>query len=411
MGHEEKLKEKISRLPDLPGVYLFQDAAGGVLYVGKAKSLKKRVTSYVRSGGTAKTMALMERVADVEYRVCQTESMALLLEASLIRQHKPRYNVSLRDDKTYPWVKITDEEFPAVCITRKKEPDGASYFGPYTSVKLLRSALKIIRKSFPYRSCATLPSEACIYYRLGLSPAPCAGKIDRRQYRRTIEQISLILEGKTGTLLTELNRAMEDKSRTLQFEEAAKIRDQITSLGALNQGQASSRDQLDDLKRMLNLARLPERIEAFDISDISGQEACGSMVSFFQGLPDKNNYRRFRIKTVGRIDDYAMLKEVVMRRYRRLVEERLPFPDLILIDGGKGHLRVAGRVLAELGLALPLASIAKDRENVYTREKLRPIRLRTDTPGLNLIRRVRDEAHRFALAYHRVLRRKKALGR
>ena len=408
------LRKKVAQAPNTSGVYLMKDGEGKVIYVGKAKSLKKRLLNYVGKNLDTKTVMLMSNVADIEYRLAPTESLALLLEASLIHKYEPKYNVSLRDDKSFPLVKITDEDFPAVCITRKRENDLAKYFGPYTSAWLLREALKIIRKRFPYRSCRQMPKKACMYYRIGLSPAPCIGKISKREYAKRIKNISLILEGKTETLARKLLREMSLKAKRREFEEAAVIRDQVNALSAIagNYAGLPNGGELTDLMSLLQLKKLPERIEAFDISNISGKEATGSMVSFYRGLPDKNNYRRFRIKTVNRIDDYGMLAEVVRRRYSRLVKEKLPLPDLVIIDGGKAHLLTADRELVKLGLEIiPLASFAKEEEHIYIRRRFRPIKLESDTPALNLIRRVRDEAHRFAVAYHHILRRKKIIGR
>lgn len=408
-----KLKDKIASVPDAAGVYLMKDEAGAVIYIGKAKSLRKRLSTYLGRDLSSKTIALMSNVSDIEYRLTPTESLALLLEASLVHKYKPKYNVSLRDDKSFPLVKITNEEFPAICITRKRAKDQAHYFGPYTSAKLLRQALKIIRRQFPYRSCKQLPKEACIYYRIGLSPAPCVGKINKKGYSKTIEKISLILQGKTEALIKRLFEEMNLKSKAQKFEEAAKIRDQINALSAINQSPSTSGaiNGLEDLKNILNLDRLPLRIEALDISDIFGREATGSMVSFYRGLADKDNYRRFRIKTVEAIDDYKMLSEVINRRYSRLIEEKLPLPDLILIDGGRTHLLTVDKEIKKLGISVPLVSIAKDKENIYTKNKIKPIKLEENTPALNLIRRIRDEAHRFALKYHHVLRRKKIIGK
>lgn len=410
---DTNLKNKITSVPDAAGVYLMKDKAGAVIYIGKAKSLRKRLRSYLSRELSTKTIVMMSNVSDIEYRLTPMEGLALLLEANLIRKYKPKYNVSLRDDKSFPLVKITNEEFPAICITRKRGQDGARYLGPYTNAGLLREALKIIRRYFPYRSCKKLPRQACIYYRIGLSPAPCIGRIKKREYAKTIKSISLILEGKTEALIKRLFREMNLKSKNMEFEAAAKIRDKINALSAISQSSAgfASHDELEDLKNLLGLSKLPERIEAFDISNIKGQEATGSMVSFYRGAADKNNYRRFRIKTVETIDDYKMLAEVIHRRYSRLIEEGLPLPDFILIDGGKGHLLTAKRGLKQLGIEIPLASIAKEEENIYTKDKAMPLKLRRDTPALNLIRRIRDEAHRFAVAYHHVLRRKKIIGR
>lgn len=407
------IKKIIAAAPDASGVYIMKDSSGKILYIGKAKSLKKRLTSYLSRELADRTQALMANVTDIELRLTPTEALALVLEAALVHQHQPKYNVMLRDDKSFPFVKITNEEFPAICVVRKKESDGAAYFGPYTSAKLLREALIVIRRHFPYRSCKTLPKKACIYYRIGLSPAPCIGKISKREYVRTLENISLILEGRTDSLIRKLGLAMKQKAKEHKFEEAAAIRDQIAALSEIGPMQAGpyATKELEDLKNLIGLKRLPERIEAFDISNVSGKEACGSMVSFYKGSPDKNNYRRFKIKTVEGIDDYRMLAEVVRRRYARLIEEKLIFPDLILIDGGKGHLLTAEQEVRKLGLPIPLISIAKQEENIYTTNKPSVISFSSDTPALNLIRRIRDEAHRFAVAYHHVLRRKKIIGK
>ncbi len=403
--------DKIKSLPDNPGVYIFEDAQGKIIYVGKAKFLKKRVRSYFNRFLASKTQAMVSQFADIEYKLCQTESLALILEANLVHKYKPKYNVSLRDDKSFPLVKITNEDFPAVCITRKRINDGSRYFGPYTSAGLLKGALRIIRKHFPYRSCERMAQEARMYYKIGLAPDP--DKESRKEYAKTIENICLILDGKTGTLVKKLSREMNLKSKEQKFEEAAKIRDQVEALSVMSEsaGHYSRKEELKDLKDLLQLAKLPERIEAFDISNIYGKEATGSMVNFYKGLPDKDRYRRFRIKTVETINDYKMLAEVVRRRYSGSLKEELALPDLILIDGGKSHLSVADYELEKLSLRIPLVSIAKDRENIYTKDSRHPIKLDTDTPALNLIRRIRDEAHRSAVSYHHVLRRKKTIGK
>lgn len=411
MDNQKTLKENILSAPDSPGVYLIKDKAGKVIYIGKAKSLKKRLSTYSGPGLEAKTAAMVSNAVDIELRLTQTEGLALLLEAALIHKYEPRYNVALRDDKSFPYVKITDEEFPAVCVTRKVGTDSGRYFGPYTNAKLLRQALKVIRKYFPYRSCKKMPKVPCIYYRIGLSPAPCAGKINKAEYDRNIKSISLILEGKSDALIKKLTKEMRMKARQRKFEEAAALRDKILSLSSLGTEYHMPQAGLSDLKDLISLKQLPMRIEGFDVSDIYGKEACASMVSFYDGSPDKDNYRRFRIKAVEGIDDYAMIREVVARRYSRLIKEGLSLPDLILIDGGRGHLESAQRELVKLGLKIPLVSIAKEEENIYTTARLKPLKLSHDTPALNLIRRVRNEAHRFALSYHHVLRRKRILGR
>ena len=413
MEQPQKLKEKILSAPDSPGVYLMRDNRGKVLYVGKANSLRKRLSSYLTRDLSSKTIALMSKVVDVEFRLSPNEAMALLLEAALIHRFKPRYNISLRDDKSFPFVKISGEEFPSISITRKKDDPLGRYLGPYTNVKLLKNALKIIRRSFAYRSCRNLPGQSCIYGRINLCPAPCLGKISRQEYRQGIDNIVLILEGKADLLIYRLSQLMQDKSSSRDFEAAAAVRDQISTLAELSAGLSgvNRKNELEDLKNKLGLKKIPQRIEGFDISNISGKQAVGSMVSFCCGSPDKNNYRRFRIKDVEGIDDYRMLAEVVRRRYSRLIKEKSALPDLLLIDGGKGHLLAAASQLKALGLKLPLVSIAKKEERIYSNQKTRPLSFSKDIPALNLIRRVRDEAHRFAVSYHLLLRRKNLIGK
>lgn len=408
MGYSRRLKEKILSAPENPGVYFMRDAAGRVLYVGKAKALKKRLLSYLKPGLSPKTIALMRKARDVQVRLTPSEDMALLLEASLIRELKPRYNVSLRDDKSFPLIKISREDFPAIYITRSKDDIAAQYLGPYTNVKLLKNALKIIRRSFPYRSCKHMPVQSCLYHRINLCPAPCIGRISRKEYRRVIDNIILILEGKTDLLIRGLAKLMRDKSKAMDFEAAASVRDQIAVLSenAFGPSEINRRRESEDLMNRLGLKILPEKIEGFDISNISGSQAVGSMVSFHNGIPDKNNYRRFRIKSVQGIDDYKMLAEVLRRRFTRIIKEGGVLPDLVLIDGGKGHLLTAAKQLKELHFSIPLVSIAKKDEHIYSSCKSRPLKFLEDTPALNLIRRVRDEAHRFALAYHHLLRKK-----
>lgn len=409
------LKNVIAKLPLLPGVYLMKDPGGRVIYIGKAKLLKKRVQSYFSRLLDAKTQALVSKIADIDYKATSTETQAQLLEAALIKEHKPQYNIDLKDDKSFPWIRITAEDFPVVSVCRlkeKKKNDPDLYFGPYTNAFLMRQALTLIRRVFGFRTCKSFPKSPCLYYRLKLCPAPCGNKITRAVYAKIIGNIRLMLEGKTDELIKKLSEEMSLKSKRLEFEEAALLRDQIDALSVLGEasGKISRQYELESLKDLLRLEKLPQRIETFDISNLSGKEATGSMVSFYRGKPDKNNYRRFRIKTVGKIDDYAMLREVVRRRYKRLMEERLALPDLVLIDGGKQHLLAALDELKALGISLDVISIAKDQENIYVKGRASPVVYSRENAALNLIRRMRDEAHRFALKYHHLLHRKKILG-
>ena len=376
MENRQKLKEKILSAPDSPGVYLMRDSRGQVIYVGKANSLKKRLVSYLGRDLSSKTMALMANAADLQFRLSANESMALLLEANLIHESKPKYNISLKDDKSFPFVRISGEEFPSISICRRKKYTSGRYLGPYTNTKLLKNALKIIRRNFAYRSCRNMLKQSCIYYRINLCPAPCIGKISAKEYKRVVDHIILILEGRNDLLIGKLNKLMQDSVRAMDFEAAARIRDQITILSQMPVAQSNNNreNQLEDLKNRLGLDVLPARIEGFDISNLSGKQAVGSMVSFHNGNPDKNNYRRFRIKSFKGIDDYRMLAEVVARRYSRLIRENLALPDLLLIDGGKAHLLTAAGVLKKLNIFVPLVSIAKEKENIYSSQK--PSRLK-----------------------------------
>ena len=412
----DKLKNKIAQLPDSPGVYIFKDSAGKIIYIGKAKSLKKRVQSYFSRYLSLKTQVMVSKIVDIEYKLTPSESQAQILEAALIKNNQPQYNISLKDDKSFPWIRITAEKFPVVSIARRKgqrKDDRSLYFGPYTNVKLLRQAVKMIRRIFGFRSCKTLPKAICLYGRLNLCPAPCIGKISPSEYQEIINRIKMFLDSRYEELAHKLSERMKERAQDRMFEEAAEIRDQISALNAIAQGSSVSGgiNELEDLKSLLKLDKLPLRIEAFDISNITGKEATGAMVSFYRGVPDKNNYRRFRIKTVEGIDDYKMLSEVIARRYSRLVRENIALPDLVLVDGGRSHFCVAEKRIKKLGISIPLVSIAKDRENLYIKKRISPISLSFDTPALNLRRRIRDEAHRFAIKYHHLLRRKKIIGK
>lgn len=413
MADAKKYRDKIHAAPNSPGVYLMKNASGEIIYIGKAKSIRKRLKSYLAGGLDPKTAVLLSHLDDIEFKLTASEGLALLLEASLIGKFKPRYNISLRDDKSFPFIKITNEKFPLIIICRKKEDKNAIYFGPYTSAALLREALKIIRRYFPYRSCRRLPKKPCIYLRIGLCPGCCIERISRKEYLKTISSIILIIQGRIDELVRKFSRQMHQKSKKQEFEEAAKLRDQIYALSSVGKGQLglNREAEISDLKKLLHLKHMPERIEAFDISNIFGKEATGSMVSFFKGEPDKDNYRRFRIKNVREINDYAMIREVVHRRYTKVVEEKIDRPDLIIIDGGRAHLNSARGELRDLKLNIPLISIAKEKEHIYTEKLAVPIKLESDTPALNLIRRIRDEAHRFAVSYHHILRRKKIIGK
>ncbi len=413
MGIEDRLKEKVAGLPELPGVYIYKDSEGRVIYIGKAKNLKKRVRSYFTRYLDGKTQALVARIRDVKHILTSTEFQAQLLEAALVKEKQPQYNIDLKDDKSFPLVKISDEEFPSVTVCRQKEisrtKEAAFYYGPYQSAVLLRQALKVLRPIFGFRTCRVLPKKPCLYFRLNLCPGPCCGKISAKDYQMLIGNIGLFLDSRYDQLIDKLSRDMEQASRGRRYEKAAKLRDSINALSSIGRSRRnfSSDDELEDLQKLLGLKKLPLRIEGFDISNLSGKQATAAMVSFYKGVAEKNNYRRFRIRSVEAIDDYAMMREAVMRRYSRLVRENKPLPDLILIDGGKQHLLAAQDELEKLGLDIPITAIAKVEENVYIKGKADPVQMTEDTPALNLIRRIRDEAHRFCRKYHLLLRKKK----
>lgn len=406
----KNLFQKTKELPTTSGVYLMKDAQGQVIYVGKAVDLRKRVQSYFRPRKTvSKTDFLVDKIAKIDYMMTESEAEALILEASLIKNYQPYYNVSLRDDKTYPYIEITGDKFPRIALVRPRMFNKASiYYGPYTGVTLIREAIDIIRRIFPFRTCDPFPNKECLYYHIGLCEAPCIGHQTKRDYLKNIRNIKIILEGKKERLLKKLTREMEKCSQRKDFEEAAKLRDQLRAIGALYSGTKDVNyfKEAEQLMRSLHLADLPKRIETFDISNIMGQQSVGSMVSFFNGEPDKNNYRRFKIKTVRGIDDFQMIAEVVHRRYSRLKKEGRLMPDLILIDGGKGQLSAALHELTALGLNLPVISLAKREEEIFIPGRRSPIILQKNSLGLKLLQRCRDEAHRFAISYHRKLRAK-----
>ena len=423
------IKEKLKKAPDQPGVYIFKDGDGKVLYVGKASSLRNRVRSYFQrsSDQSPRISAMIPRIRDIDWITTATEVEALLYESNLIKEHQPKYNVDLRDSKTYPLIKITmSEDFPRVMVARGRKSDGALYFGPYTDAALLREAVKAIRKIFMFRTCVALPKKACVYDDLGLCSAPCEGKVSSEDYAERIKEVILFIEGKKNELIKRLSGKMKKLAGEKRFEEAAEVRNQIEALStAVYRRGGIGAAGLGELAEVLGLGGAPRHIEALDISNIKGESACGSMVAFKDGRPDKSNYRMFRIKEVEGQNDYAMMREVVRRRYMGSLKDKLPTPDLIIIDGGRGHLsaaaheiRSAGQGPASQGPAaagagikdVPIIGIAKVFEHVYTLDREMPIALPPSSKALQLIQRIRDESHRFAIRYHHILRRKALVG-
>lgn len=399
------LRGRLSSLPDQPGVYLFRDGDGKLLYVGKALSLRKRVISYFRDRAqlSARVGRMIGRVADLEVRPTASETEALLLEARLIKEAKPYYNVSFRDDKSYPMLKVTNEPYPRLVVTRRKQPDGALYFGPYPDAGLMHEAVQFFRRVFPLRTCRTFPKTPCLEYHLGQCLAPCVSLVSKAGYQRIVDDLVAFLNGRRDALLRDLARRMKQASRDRRFEEAARLRDQMQALTSVIVAKEKSltAGPLEQLQAALRLPRLPRRIEAFDLSNLFGTYAVGSMVVFVDGKPSKAHYRRFQIETVQGIDDYQMMREVVRRRYSGTLAGELPLPDVILVDGGKGQLAAACEELAALSLAIPTIGLAKRFEHIFLPQAEDPIVLLPTSPVLHLVQRVRDEAHRFAITYHR----------
>ncbi|UCG35834.1 MAG: excinuclease ABC subunit UvrC [Candidatus Omnitrophota bacterium] len=403
------LKEKIKKLPLTAGVYIMKSKKGEVLYVGKASSLRKRVVSYFRRGRSRKTEILVDKIADIDFIECESEAQALILEASLIKEKMPKYNIALRDDKSYPYVEITKEKFPRLRVSRPKGKTKSMLFGPYPNAGLLKMALKMIRRIFPYCSCRRWPKSACLFYHLNLCPGPCIGAVLESEYRENIEGICKVLKGERKELIEDLEQKMKEFSRKNKFEEAALLRDKILAIRNLYRGRGKMHELLF-LKDVVGLAHPPLVIEAIDISSLSGGGAAGSVVVFRNAIPDKNSYRRYRIKEARSRDDYAMIAEVVRRRYSRLLEEKKKLPDLILIDGGKGHVERAKIELDRLGVSVAVIGIAKRNEELWFPKgagKKERLVIPKDDPSLHLIQRIRDEAHRFAHKYHLLCRKKK----
>ena len=540
----EELLEKVSHLPTTPGVYLWRDKYKRIIYVGKAINLRNRVRSYVRQDANRapKVTAMMKHAVDVETIQTKTEMEALILENTLIKEHHPKYNIMLRDDKTYPYVKVTvQEDFPRVFMTRRLLRDGAKYFGPFTDVGAVHEAIKLLRQNFPLRTCKSMKVDRpCLQYHMHRCEAPCANKVTKEQYRTYIDQIIQLFEGKAIPLMDQLKAKMEEAAEAMEFEKAAMYRDQLQAVDKIQEKQRmvtqKSNDMdvlgiaMDDrlaciqllfirsgrllgrenyfvqnegdsqeaimtefiqqyygastfipkelllpmesseqalfqewftemkgqnvsvlvpqkgykhdlikmahenaktflaerhrqwqyqidktggavkrLAQILDLPRLPERMECFDISHTQGTETVASMVVFEHGKPAKKEYRKFKLRTTeGKPDDFKSMAEIMERRYGN--ETDWPMPDLIIIDGGKGQLNAAIPLIRQVGVTdVPVISLAKRIEEVFVEGQSESIILSHHSPELQLLQQIRDEAHRFAITFHRKLRGKRNL--
>ncbi|ASS92098.1 MAG: excinuclease ABC subunit UvrC [Bacillaceae bacterium] len=530
----EHLKEKLSLLPNKPGCYLMKDKNGTVIYVGKAKVLKNRVRSYFTGSHDGKTLRLVQEIADFEYIVTSSNIEALLLEMNLIKKHEPKYNVNLKDDKSYPYIKITSERHPRLIVTRKVKKDKGKYFGPYANVQAARETKKLLDRMYPLRKCNSLPDRVCIYYHMGQCLAPCVHEVSEETNKQMVESIIRFLNGGYKEIKKELTEKMLKCAENLEFERAKEYRDQIAHIEAtmekqkmvlndfidrdvfayyydkgwmcvqvffIRQGKLIERDvsifplyqepeeefltfigqfyakndhflpkeivipedvneemvralvqvqvskpkkgkkkdlvqlayqnakislkekfslierdeertikAIENLGKQLNIPT-PHRIEAFDNSNIQGADAVSAMVVFIDGKPARKEYRKFKIKTVSGPDDYESMREVIRRRYTRVLKEELPLPDLIIVDGGKGQVQAAMDVLEnELGLDVPVAGLVKDDKHktsdLLLGNREAAVQLSRSSQEFYLLQRIQDEVHRFAITFHRQVRQK-----
>ena len=424
------LKEKVRHLPDKPGVYLMKDRLGRIIYVGKAKSLKKRVSSYFQRGrartiSQPKIRALIEMIADLDTIEVKSEPEALLLEGKLIKQWRPRYNTDFTDDKRFLLVRVDlGEELPRFRLTRIKKDDRSRYFGPFAHSGLLRRTLAQMRRQFGILLADSSPKKLPdgtwqLYDDVREELYGAVNLLSAEVYRARVEAACEFLEGKSREWLETLRTEMTARAEKQEFEKAAELRDVVFALEETlrktrrferhdHTRTAGTEDALRDLHEALHLAAPPHTIECFDISHISGTFVVASMVRFTNGRPDKNNYRRFQIKSFIGNDDFRAMEEVVGRRYRRLAEEQKPFPDLVVIDGGRGQIGAALKAFVGLdAMPPPLIGLAKEHETIIFPDERAPLNLPLTHPGLQLLQRLRDEAHRFANTYNADLRSKK----
>lgn len=403
------------KFPQSPGVYIFKDKRGRVLYIGKAGNLRRRVMSYFIKAYDYKIERLINEVRKVDFQTNDTAIEALILESQLIKKYAPPYNVREKDDKSFLYVEITKEKFPRVLLVRGKNRASGLCFGPFTSASSIREALRIIRRIFPFNLHAPLKigkfERPCFDYELKLCPGTCIGKTDIHEYRQNIRNIKLLFQGKKAQILKSLKKEMNIAARKLEFEKAEKLKGKIFALKHIQDTGLIKDEEISNQKlENKSLAR----IEGYDISNISGTSAVGSMVVFIGGKPQKSEYRKFKIRTIFKSDDVGMLKEVLTRRFRRIppAGARLPdgqgwsLPNLILIDGGKGQVNTAKKVLDEFGLRIPTVGIAKGPR----RKKNEIVGIMPQGVDKDVLISVRNEAHRFAISYHKILRSKKFIG-
>ena len=426
--------EKVRSFPTSPGIYLMKDRSGRVIYIGKATNLKSRASSYFQKQAMEdrRTADWIGDIGDIDYVACESDVDAVLMEARLIKDIQPKFNKNLKDDKTFPYLMITTrEDFPRVEITREPRMTGVKLYGPFPNVRALRGALQVLQRVFKFRTCSLDIEEEdqrwqwfrpCLLASIGQCTAPCNLRISKSEYRRDIHRLQMVLDGKKQPLLKQLGEEMSAASKSLAFEDAARIRDEITMLQSLDQrGDLETHVQpevfyidpkkgLVGLRKVLKLKETPRSIEGIDIAHLQGGETVASVVKFIDGLPFKPDYRRYKIRSVDQADDYRSIHEVVSRRYGSMRRQSQAFPDIILIDGGKGQLNAALAALKQQQVTPPvILSIAKRDELIYRPDETEPLKLSRHAYALRLLQYVRDEAHRFAQHYHHILRKKSTL--
>ncbi|MBN1796140.1 MAG: excinuclease ABC subunit UvrC [Sedimentisphaerales bacterium] len=434
----EKIRERLKEFPTGPGLYFMKGTGQKVLYIGKAGNLRSRVASYFQPGADLMTsrgpkiIEMLDKVKSVDYLETANEVDAVLKEARLIKDVRPPYNTNLTDDKSFPYLEITTgDDFPGVYITRKPREKGSRLFGPFVVASDLRQTLVVLQKIFKFRTCKLDIStenhkrrffRPCILYSIKQCTAPCADLISWKNYTKIIADLTRFLKSKRSTVIRQWKKKMDEAAGRMRYEEAALYRDRIKLIERLDQRglpdehvqpevfASDPANALEQLQKKLNYPEPIRIIEGIDIAHISGAEAVGSLVKFIDGRPFKAGYRRFRIKTVEGIDDYAMIAEVVKRRYKYALKGQELWPDLVLIDGGLGQLNAARQALKEMNAPeLNIAALAKREEEIYIKDSNTPLKLPRTSPALKLLQYVRDEAHRFAQHYHHLLRKKSAL--
>jgi excinuclease ABC subunit C len=436
----EAIRKKIKTFPTGPGLYFMKAGGDTVLYIGKAKNLRSRVSSYFQPGSDLlstrgpKILEMTNKVYTVDYLETKSEVDAVLQEARLVKDIHPPYNTHLVDDKTFPYLEITTRtDFPGVYITRNPKSTRSRLFGPFTGVKDLRAVLIVLQKIFKFRTCNLDIRDddekrrffrPCLLYSIKQCTAPCGARIEKSGYKQIIKDMIKFLQSKRSTVLRQLKKRMTETSASMDYEAAAMYRDRIRLIERLDdRGTVAGNVQpeifapdpteaLGRLQKIFDRAEPIRIIEGFYIAHIAGAETVGALVKFIDGRPFKSGYRRFKIKTVKDIDDYACMAEIVTRRYKHALAGEELWPDLILIDGGLGHLHTVERALEKMDAPLPaLAAIAKAKEEIFIHGSGKPLKLASTSPAKKLLQYVRDEAHRFAQHYHHILRTKKVLNK